>query len=109
MSETMSAAVRFENRPGATAPGAFRSPERSTPAEPSIPTPSHEPQLEQRDRARLCELVEQMRRSVVEATVVRERPRKVELWESYRTARAEAIALLGCRPDTPSAGRPRRA
>jgi hypothetical protein len=71
MSTTMAAAVRFE--------------------EPFSATPSLGP----KDRARLDELVGHMHRSVVEATLAGDLAAKVELWESYRQARAQAIALLG--------------
>jgi len=40
------------------------------------------------------DLVEHMRRCVIKATMVKERATKVELWDSYRAARTEAIALL---------------
>jgi hypothetical protein len=40
------------------------------------------------------DLVEHMRRCVIAATTAKERATKVELWDSYRAARTEAIALL---------------
>jgi hypothetical protein len=109
MSETLSAAVRLEDRFGATAPGAPTSPEQTTRAGPSIPTKSSTrgTPLGPSEGARLRELVEQIRLSVVEATMVRDLPRKVELWESYRLARAEALALLSSAAETPGTG-PRR-
>jgi hypothetical protein len=42
----------------------------------------------------LRDLVEQMRRCVVTATTTSDLSAKVELWESYRTARAEALGIL---------------
>jgi|HubBroStandDraft_1064217.scaffolds.fasta_scaffold2355520_1 hypothetical protein len=67
MSGTLSAAVRFENQVG-----------------PVVSTPT----------TRLQDLVATMRLSVVRATEATEVAAKVELWESYRAARAEALALL---------------
>ncbi len=78
MSGSMSAAMRFEDRLGPVTPG---------------------------DRTRLRQLVEHMRLSVVEATMARDLSEKIELWESYRQARAEAIALLGSTSDAPSTRR----
>jgi len=112
MSETMSAAVRFEDQIGPVTPGALTSPAPSVHAQASVPVTLSTPTkpstrrapLGKSDRARLGELVEQMRLSVVEATMVRDLPGKVELWASYRLARAEAMTLLGSVPHTPSTG-----
>jgi len=112
MSETMSAAVRFEDQIGPVTPGALTSPAPSVHAQASVPVTLSTPTkpstrrapLGTSDRARLRALVEQMRLSVVEATMVRDVPGKVELWASYRLARAEAIALLGPGPRTTSTG-----
>ena len=46
-----------------------------------------------------------MRVSVVEATMATDLSTKVELWESYRRARAEALAMLGSASDTPGTRR----
>ncbi len=106
MSETMSAAVRFEDQIGTVTPDTLTSPAPSVDAKASVPVTLSTPTkpstrrapLGTSDRARLRELVEQMRLSVVEATMVRDVPAKVELWASYRLARAEAMALLGSVP-----------
>ncbi|HTZ10350.1 MAG TPA: hypothetical protein VMB72_14860 [Acidimicrobiales bacterium] len=53
--------------------------------------------------ATLHELLERMRRSVVHATLTPDPEAKCALWEQYRLARAEAVALVG-RADAPAAG-----
>jgi len=107
MSGSMSAAVRFEDHSIPLAPGAPRSPERSTQPQVSAhpgPCSSTAP-LRPRDKARLDALVGLMRRSVIEATLAVDLAAKVELWESYRTARSEAIALIGSASDAPGTHR----
>ncbi len=84
MSQTMSALVRSEDGRGPTLPAMAVSPE------PATQTPS----LGQDHAAQLRELVQQMRHCVVNATVATDRATKIELWEGYRKARAEAIAML---------------
>jgi len=101
MSGTMAAAVRFEDPLGPMAPDAPRTPQPPTPT-----TPSTAAMLAgQADRARIGDLVEHMRVSVIEATMATDLATKVERWESYRRARAEALAMLGSASDTP--GTPR--
>ena len=101
MSGTMSAAMRFEDHLGPVAPGAPGGPEQPTPKAPSTATmlPG------QADRAMIGDLVERMRVSVVEATLATDLSTKVELWESYRRARAEALAMLRPASDTPGTRR----
>ena len=95
MSGTMSAKVRSEDHFGPIVPEGARSPERSTPAVP-----------DNREHAtRRHELVEQMRVSVVKATMATDLATKVELWKSYRAARADALAMLASVSDTPNTRR----
>lgn len=47
-----------------------------------------------RDKAQLRVLVEQMRHAVIRATLASDLAAKVESWEAYRAARAEALALF---------------
>jgi hypothetical protein len=47
-----------------------------------------------RDKTQLRALVEQMRQAVVRATLASDLATKVESWEAYRSARAEALALF---------------
>ena len=84
MSRTMSALVRSEDGRGPTVPAMAVLPE------PATQTPSHGHD----HAAQLHELVEQMRLCVVKATVATDRATKIELWMEYRTARAQAIAML---------------
>ena len=64
-----------------------RSHEPSTSSTPTTPLSTH-------DGSRLRELVERMHQSVVNATEVTDRAAKTQLWDAYRTARAEALAML---------------
>jgi hypothetical protein len=89
MSMTSSTTVRFEDHFGPVVPEAARAKDPSTPATP----------LSRTDRTRLGELVEQMRLSVVHATEVTDRAAKAQLWDAYRTARNEALAMLACAAD----------
>jgi len=101
MSGTMSAAVRIADHLGPVAPGAPRTLEEPIPT-----TPATAPRVPgYADRARIGDLVERMRVAVVEATMATDLATKVELWESYRRARAEALAMLGSGSDTPGTGR----
>jgi len=93
MSGTLSAAVRFDDHFGPLVGSRTPRRERFTP----------EASLSRSDTARLRALVEQMHRSVVLATKATDREAKVELWEAYRLARAEAITLTSA----PDAGGPR--
>jgi len=88
MSGTLSAAVRFEDHFGPMVG------EAAPPHEGS----AHQPSPSRADAARLRELVEQMHRSVVMATMTSDHVSKVELWEAYRSARSEAIALASADP-----------
>jgi hypothetical protein len=82
MSEALSSALRFEDHFGPIVP---EVPASSAPR-PTTPQPSH-------SAARLRDLAHAMRRNVVQATLATDVTQKVELWASYRTARAEALAL----------------
>ena len=84
MSGSMSAALRFEDHFGPIVPAAAPNPANST----SPPARGHEHTVALRD------LVERMRRCVVTATTTSDLSAKVELWESYRTARSEALVIL---------------
>ena len=86
MSMTSSTTVTFEDHLGPVVPEVARAQDPST-----TPAP-----LNGRDRTRLGELVEQMRLSVVQATEVTDRTAKAQLWDAYRTARNEALAMLAC-------------
>jgi hypothetical protein len=89
MSLTSSTTVRFEDHFGPVVP------EVAGAHDPSAPPTS----LSARDRARLGQLVEQMRLSVVHATEVTSRTAKAQLWDAYRAARHEALAMLACAGD----------
>jgi hypothetical protein len=95
MSGTMSAAVRFEDHFGPVVPPVATSTEATTPST----TQAGEHAL------RLGVLVEQMRASVAGATEARDIVAKVALWEAYRSARAEAIALVASTSEDPSTRR----
>jgi hypothetical protein len=82
MSETMSSALRFEDHFGPLVPEAAPSSEPTSPA--AHPSES---------AARLRDLALAMRYHVVRATMATDVADKVERWASYRTARAEALAL----------------
>ena len=85
MSRTMSAAVRVEDHVG--------------PLSPDVPAPvAHDAT----HSTRLRELADQMRRCVVGATTTSDLATKVRLWESYRTARAEALAMVARGTETPN-------
>jgi hypothetical protein len=88
-----SSTVRFEDHFG---PMVVHQVARSQ--DPSTPTTV----LSRRDRSRLGQLVEQMRQSVVHATEVTDRTEKARLWEAYRTARSEALAMLASPVDDPN-------
>jgi hypothetical protein len=94
MSGTMSAAVRYEDHFGPIVPDASLS---ETETSGAAPAGEH--------TARLRELVHQMRHCVVRATAASDMAMKVELWASYRSARAEALALLDA---ASAAANPRR-
>ena len=51
--------------------------------------------------AALHALLQDMRRSVVQATLSSDLETKCALWAQYRRARAEAVALLGAPPAGP--------
>jgi hypothetical protein len=91
MSGSMSATVRFEDHFGPIVPVGTEAPEGSV----SAATPSGA--YAETMRA----LVEQMRVSVAAATKACDVASKVELWEAYRRARAEAMALLASASDAP--------
>lgn len=83
MSEALSASVRFEDHFGPIVPDDVDpSTRRSSP---------HRQDVERRR-----DLVEHMRRCVVKATMAKDHATKVELWNSYRAARTEAVALAAC-------------
>ena len=84
MSIATSVTTRFDNRSARVAPEVAGSDAPSTPT----------PPLSRRDSRRLRELVEQMHQSVVRATEVTDRATKTQLWDAYRSARAEALAML---------------
>jgi len=84
MSGSTSAALRFEDHFGPVVPEVASSPASSTTA----PSHGHHHIVALR-----C-LVEHMRHCVVTATATPDLTAKVELWESYRSARAEALSLL---------------
>jgi cytosine/adenosine deaminase-related metal-dependent hydrolase len=94
MSGSMSATVRFEDHFGPIVPVVTEAPEGS--ASSATPTGAHAESM----RA----LVEQMRASVAAATKACDVAARVELWEAYRRARAEAMALAS----TSDASSPRR-
>jgi hypothetical protein len=83
MSKTMTSAIASEDHFSHLPPTAGGQPERLTP----VSLGSH-------DGARLHELVQQMRQSVVTATLATDVAAKIKLWELYRTARTEAIAMV---------------
>ncbi len=95
MSGTMSSAMRFEDHFGPIVPAVGPASEPATDL--ATPTTEH--------ASRLRDLVEQMRLSVVTATTAADPAEKVELWESYRAARAEALAVLASHSAAPG---PRR-
>ncbi|HEY5023685.1 MAG TPA: hypothetical protein VII76_01800 [Acidimicrobiales bacterium] len=84
MSGTLSAAVRFEEHFGPVVPEVTTSPGPSRSMAPHVAAHA----------GRMRDLVEQMRRCVIGATQESDVAAKVELWASYRTARAEALAML---------------
>jgi hypothetical protein len=84
MSGTMSAAVRFEDHFGPMEPRGAGAPEHT---------------------ARLRDLTQQMRHYVVSAISATDVAVKVELWASYRSARAEALALVESAARAPGARR----
>ena len=84
MSSSASTTVSFEDHFGLTVPGVAGSSEQST----------RIADLNSADRSRLGELVDQMRRSVVGATEVTDLEAKSQLWETYRTTRTEALAMV---------------
>jgi hypothetical protein len=88
MSRTMSAVVRFEDHIGPIGPDVTAP---SAPVGADETTPSN----------RLRELADDMRRCVVGATTATDLATKVGLWESYRTARAEALAMVVTVPEAP--------
>jgi hypothetical protein len=88
MSRTMTAAVSLEDHIGPDGPDVTA---------PSAPMVAHETPHSNR----LRELADQMRRCVVAATATTDVATKVGLWESYRTARAEALAMVVTVPETP--------
>jgi hypothetical protein len=84
----MSAMVRIEDHFGPVGPDVTA---------PSAPVVAHEATHSNR----LRELADQMRRCVVRATTATDLATKMGLWESYRTARAEALAMVATVPETP--------
>jgi hypothetical protein len=89
MSRTMSAAVRVEDHVGPL------SPDVTAPVAPMV---AHDAT----HSTRLRELAEHMRRCVVGATTASDLTTKVRLWESYSTARAEALAMVARGTETPN-------
>lgn len=83
MSNGVSTTISFEEHFGPKVPDVAVSPEQLA----MVPLGSGE-------GARLGELVEQMRRSVVNATESPDRAAKSQLWDEYRMARTEALAIL---------------
>jgi len=83
MSNRVSTTISFEEHFGPKVPDVAVSPEQLT----MVPRSSGE-------GSRLGELVEQMRRSVVSATESTDRAAKSQLWDEYRMARTEALAML---------------
>ena len=83
MSGSMSA-LRFEDHFGPVVPEVAPSPANSTSA----------PSRAYRHTAALRALAAQMRHCVVTATATPDPAAKAELWESYRSARAQALAML---------------
>jgi hypothetical protein len=57
-----------------------------------------------RDKTQLRVLVEQMRQAVIRATLASDLATKVESWEAYRSARAEALALFPVKGFGPASG-----
>jgi hypothetical protein len=98
MSKTMTSAVASGDHFSHLTPKAGGLPERSTPVS-----------LGKHDGARLHELVEQMRQSVVTATLATDIAAKIKLWELYRMARTEAIAMIASAPDKLRTGHAQRA
>jgi hypothetical protein len=84
MSSAVSTTVSFEDHLGLTVPDVASSTDQST----------RIADLNSGDRSRLGELVDQMRRSVVGATEVTDLAAKSQLWDNYRTARTEALAMV---------------
>jgi hypothetical protein len=87
MSGTISAAVRFEDHFGPVVPAVTTS-----------PTPS--PAVTHRATCSdgLADLAQQMRHCVLGAISATSVTAKVELWESYRRARAKALAMAAVVP-----------
>jgi hypothetical protein len=80
----MSSAVRFEDHFGPIVPEVTTTPRPSASITPLPAEPT----------GRLEELTGHMRLSVVRATMTSDGAEKRALWESYRRARREALALL---------------
>ena len=92
MSGSTSAALSFEDHFGPVVPEVAPNPASSTTA------PSHG----QHHTVALRDLVAHMRHCVVTATATPDLAAKIELWESYRTARAEALGILASMTGTSS-------
>jgi hypothetical protein len=84
MTSGVSTTVSFEDHFGLKVPDIACSTEQST----------RIAALDSGDGARLGELVEQMRRAVVHATEATDLAAKSRLWEAYRTARTDALAMV---------------
>ena len=93
MSETTTSGVACADPFSHLAPKARNLPERSTPES-----------LRLHDGARLHELVDQMRQSVVKATLETDVAAKIKLWGAYRMARTEAMAMIASASDTVRTG-----
>ncbi|HVA02976.1 MAG TPA: hypothetical protein VMU64_04435 [Acidimicrobiales bacterium] len=85
MSGSTSAALRFEDHSGPVVLEVAPDPAASSTTAPSNG---------QHHTVALGALVAQMRHCVVTATATPDLTAKVELWESYRSARAEALSIV---------------
>jgi hypothetical protein len=83
--------VRLEDHLGPLVPGVTSPLDRETPT--TLFTGEH--------RSRLNELAEQMRRSVVDAVEATDLAVKTTLWDAYRSARSEALAIVSSASEHP--------
>ncbi len=93
MSRTLSATLQTEHHVGPTAPAPTPL---SDPAAPHGPDPA----------VTLDAQATLMRRFVVQAIEAPDLATKLELWACYRSARADALAMLGSSPSTSGTRRP---
>ena len=88
MSRTLSAMLQTEGHIGVTAPSAAPPPQSTTAHVDPVVTSARRPR-----RA-------SMRRFVVQAIEAPDLATKLELWACYRSARADALAMMGDSPGT---------